>query len=118
MAARKTTKKTATQAATATAAKNTVPANPAMVVWPTDVHGSATAVKKAIMQAASRVGSSEDKAALLLEVMSIGAAHIEAKLADNKQAGEKAREHFLARQEARSARELTNASDQYKGNVA
>lgn len=67
-----------------------VPANAALIEWPTDKYGLTKDVKKAIVALASRIGGHTDKKALADETLAIGLAHIEAKFAmETKQRAKK-----------------------------
>lgn len=60
-------------------AKSDVPANPRDIEWPRDTLGVSADLKKAIILAAGKMNGQRDKLAVLLKVLEIGFAHVQAR---------------------------------------
>lgn len=73
-------------------AKAGVPANPRDIEWPRDTLGVSADLKKAITLAAGKMNGQPDKLAILLKVLEIGFAHVQARYEsqteENKRAAE------------------------------
>ena len=61
-----------------------VPANSSLLVFPTDVYGITSDLKKACIKIGSKIGAQPEKLTLVKEVLDICLQHIEAKYEQNK----------------------------------
>lgn len=64
---------------------NEVSANPTLVEWPSDPHGIASELKKALVKAAGRVNGQDDKMQVIMQTVRIGAGHLKARHAAQKE---------------------------------
>lgn len=77
-------------------AANTIPANPAAIVWPQDRYGLTTLLKKEGLRAAGRVKGDPSKLDEYLAVLRVLAGHAKARCEADREAAQKAQARSVA----------------------